>query len=87
MPLIQAPFTEGQVASLNAYQRCGQLHEFTCGKCKAMLVANRDGWTCQCGQWRQTWAHDFMCDWSWKTMLFGFSDGSSGSALSDPQLG
>jgi len=58
-----APWTEGQVAQLNANQRNPMRHPFTCGNdpCRSDLVATHSGWTCpNCGEWKQTWAHNFM---------------------------
>lgn len=60
------PWTEEQVAALNQWQKNGRFHPFTCPGNKAdcrdrrELVATRDGWICQCGEYRQGWAHDFM---------------------------
>jgi hypothetical protein len=59
------------VDSLNAYQNCGMWHPFTCSNgCGLSLLAKCDGWECPggCG-YGQGWAHQFMMDWSWKTML------------------
>ena len=62
-------FTEDQVESINAYQRCGVWHPFTCGNhCGATLIATTEGFICPtegCG-YTQDWAHGFMADWSWK---------------------
>ena len=49
---VSAPFTDDQVASLNAYQAAGSGHPFTCGPdgCQAVAQAERDGWRCpRCG--------------------------------------
>jgi hypothetical protein len=65
--LVRVPFTNDQVASLNAYQAAGSAHPFTCGTdgCREVLRAERDGWCCpRCG-YSQDWAHVFMADWSW----------------------
>jgi hypothetical protein len=65
---VSAPFTDDQVASLNAYQGAEHWHPFTCGAdgCRAVLRAEPDGWRCpSCGH-RQRWAHRFMADWSWR---------------------
>jgi hypothetical protein len=80
MSKVYAPFTPDQVASLNAYQRSGTFHEFTCGSdnchavvvydSKAILHASPKGWKCpftNC-DYTQDWAYDWMADWTWKTM-------------------
>lgn len=59
---LQAPFTDEQVKNLNAFQKAGYFHPFTCGKCSCDLVATKDGWICPtegCG-YTQDWAHGFM---------------------------
>lgn len=64
-------WTPEQVESANGFQRAGFMHPFTCGNgCGADLVAHADGWHCPttgCG-YRQTWAHGFMLDGSWRAM-------------------
>lgn len=72
---MQAPWDDDQVMSLNAYQACQWHHPFTCGQREPdgtahVLVAGREGWSCpRCDagvkQYRQTWCHDWMADWSW----------------------
>jgi hypothetical protein len=65
---VSVPFSDDQVASLNAYQAAASGHPFTCGTdgCREVLRAERDGWRCpRCGYW-QGWAHAFMADWSWR---------------------
>jgi hypothetical protein len=70
-----APFTPGQVESLNAYQHCGVLHPFTCGRDRTdekhadgdVLVATEAGWHCPSCDYAQSWCHDWMADWSWKS--------------------
>ena len=62
---IFAPFTERQVAALNACQRSGVMHPFTCAgehELHQTLVAEPDGWHCpdEACDYRQTWAHAFM---------------------------
>jgi len=72
--IINAPFTDDQVASLNAYQRSGAGHPFTCGNdcCpgaregERVLEADRYAWHCPRCSYLQTWAHRFMANWSWK---------------------
>lgn len=64
--MSQDIWTEEQVAALNAYQKAGRFHPFTCPggepSCQdhRELIATRQGWVCHCGAYRQDWAHDFM---------------------------
>lgn len=64
---IRAPFSEAQIAALNAYQRSGRMHPFTCGgehELHQTLIAEQDGWHCpdeRC-DYRQDWAHAWMAD-------------------------
>lgn len=61
---IRAPFTTEQVERLNEYQRAGTFHPYTCPgdmpTCidRRELVATEAGWVCQCGAYRQDWAHE-----------------------------
>lgn len=71
---VQTPWTQGQVDSLNAFQRSGVMHPFTCGDdaCRAAtdgeeLLATPSGWVCRRCTYRQFWAHAWMTDWSWQT--------------------
>lgn len=60
--MLKAPWTDEQVDHLNAFQRSGAFHPFTCGKCRNDLVATTGGWICpttDCG-YTQDWAHEFM---------------------------
>jgi hypothetical protein len=60
-------WTPEQVGNLNAYQRAGIMHPFTCGNRhpgERELVATIYGWICTCCDWQQGWAHDFMLDGS-----------------------
>lgn len=67
--MIIAPFSDDQVASLNAYQACGYAHPFTGADSGFDLIATREGWVEEPGgPVVQTWAHDFMGDWSWKAI-------------------
>ena len=67
IPRVTAPFTPHQVASLNAYQQSsGPWHPFTCGKCRANLIATPEGWRCANDDYQQDWAHEFMADWTWR---------------------
>lgn len=71
---VKAPFTEEQVKSLNAYQRSGYFHPFTCGNdnCPhkrhehSVLYAKTDGWHCPNCNYTQNWAHVWMANWEWK---------------------
>lgn len=73
--MIEAPWTNEQVAALNEYQRSGRMHPFTCGnrgaeghRCdpewgggdKGVLRATAAGWICPDCDYTQNWAHDFM---------------------------
>lgn len=63
---LLAPFTAAQVDALNACQRLGHLHPFTCpgheGGGDLDLVATRSGWICRHCEYRQDWAHAGMLD-------------------------
>jgi hypothetical protein len=69
---IQKPTTEiwtqDQVDSLNAFQQSDKFHPFTSPITNKDLVATIYGWVekTNSSQIVQTWAHDFMLDWSWK---------------------
>jgi hypothetical protein len=63
-------WTDDQVATLNANQKAGQFHPFTCGGssevpgCREVLVATPNGWVCpdpRC-TYTQGWAHGFMME-------------------------
>jgi hypothetical protein len=79
MPDIHAPWTSEQVDALNAFQKGGGFHPYTCGGDHAGpspdLVATTDGWRCpQDGcEYRQDWA-----------MAFAFDPANHASALSWP---
>jgi hypothetical protein len=69
---IEAPWTDDQVASLNAYQACGYRHPFTYGDgpAKSDMIATRDGWVViEGGQVVQNWAWAWMADWTWKLQV------------------
>lgn len=61
----RAPWTVEQVVALNALQDDPYAHGYTCPGnghrgCAAhgrMLTATPDRWVCNCGRYRQTWAH------------------------------
>lgn len=67
-----SPWTEDQVASLNGYQQCDLYHPFTGqnrqpNSDETILIATPEGWVeFDGGPVVQTWAHEFMLDWSWK---------------------
>lgn len=58
-------WTEEQCECLNAFQTCGHMHPFTCGRehsGERVLVATAQGWVCPepgC-DYTQGWAHPFM---------------------------
>jgi hypothetical protein len=66
--IIEAPWTDEQIANLNASQQSGRFHSFTCGLRDqhrgnpGVLVATMDGWSCPASgcDYRQDWAHAFM---------------------------
>lgn len=69
--IIRAPWTPEQVDALNAFQRRGGMHPFTCGgehtPASPALVAYTDGWRCpqpygESCDYRQDWAHAFMAE-------------------------
>lgn len=65
--IIEAPWTENQVATLNAFQRSGVAHPFTCERDHTLhqtLIAESDGWHCpdpDCS-FTQDWAMSIMAD-------------------------
>lgn len=66
-----APFTLDQACSLNAYQRAGMFHPYTCGadSTHPPLVAVVDaGWVCETCGYTQNYALTWMADWSWQRM-------------------
>jgi len=71
MSRVDAPWSEEQVASLNAYQKAGVMHPFT-GTRKpngdeTILIATPAGWVEEeGGPVVQTWAHDFMANGAWR---------------------
>jgi len=67
MTYTLSPFTQDEVNSINAFQKCGYWHPFTCGDgCKSSLVATPNGLECvECNMYRQNWVHDFMANWGW----------------------
>ena len=76
---VLAPFTDDQVASLNARQESGHLPPYTCGAAfchdrdvigeSFPLAADRDGLHCIGGfgcTYTLTWAYPQTADWSWR---------------------
>jgi hypothetical protein len=59
---IYAPWTDEQVRNINAWQKSGKIHPFTCGVCRADLVATTQGWKCNTRNcnYAQTWALGLM---------------------------
>jgi hypothetical protein len=79
--IVAAPWSEDQVASLNAFQTSG-FHPFTCGPSSHPLVATPEGWICAFDAYTQDWAHTFMLDWSWRDLVPTRPAGSSWAAKS-----
>lgn len=67
LEIVRAPFTDEQVAGLNAYQTESALHPFTCGNNSThpVLVAAREGLHCTACTYTQQWAHAAMADGRW----------------------
>lgn len=66
---IEAPFTDDQVASINAFQQSGLMHEFTCTtrhQAGSALFATREGMRCPGCDYLQTWVHTYMANGDWK---------------------
>jgi len=79
LPVARAPWTAGQVSSLNDFQAAGGFHPYTCGNddCpgtagddedgeRASLVAREDGWHCPACDYTQDWALAFIADGGWR---------------------
>lgn len=71
MNIIEAPWTDEQVAHLNHYQGSTNHHPFTGvrgpGGKETILIATSAGWIERDGgPIVQTWAHSFMADGSFK---------------------
>lgn len=68
MNILNAPWTPEQVEALNARQRDGKFHPYTCGSGNrtdsahldgtGILVATAGGWVCPYCDYRQSWALD-----------------------------
>lgn len=72
--MISMPWTDEQVAALNAYQAKAPFHPFTCGYRDdhysvdpGILIATPTGWECpyKYCDYMQHWAHPFMADPHW----------------------
>lgn len=73
-----APWTAGQVDSLNEYQRSGFGHPYTCPNRdvghregvdgRSVLVATEAGWDCPDCAYTQDWAHQWTVDGSWRKL-------------------
>lgn len=70
MSIERQPWTDEQVANLNAFQQAGTCHPFTCGSSRrtdadhldgeGVLVATPQGWVCPYCNYRQDWCLGFM---------------------------
>lgn len=59
--IIVAPWDVVVVARLNAFQKRGGMHPFTCGNdTRDILVATTEGWVCRNCDYTQDWALAFM---------------------------
>jgi hypothetical protein len=75
MQRVDAPWTDDQVASLNAYQQAGYRHPFTGSEGldghRVTLIATSRGWVERVGgPVVQTWAHEEMTNWKWRMPEF-----------------
>lgn len=61
---IFRPWNAGTVAALNAYQKLGEYHPFTCPNPHPdrELIATTDGWRCRHCGYTQDWALSGMVD-------------------------
>ncbi len=69
-----APWTESEMASLNAYHASGVMNPFTCENddanyCASVLVATPAGWICPDCDYTQNWAAEWMANWGWRIAL------------------
>lgn len=70
----KAVFTPDEVKSLNAFQRAGVRHPFTCVRGRdrnhldgeGVLLATERGWVCLYCDYTQDWAYSSMRNWRWK---------------------
>jgi hypothetical protein len=69
-------FTPDEVKSLNAFQRVGVRHPYTCVRGRdqnhldgeGVLLATEHGWICLYCEYTQDGASEFMKNWKWKEM-------------------
>ena len=64
---METKWSKEVVDKLNAYQKEGKFHPYTCcsyNGCKRSeennwgeLIATEDGWICPCGKYKQNWYH------------------------------
>lgn len=57
---VEAPWSQDIVDRLNAYQKSGFFHPYTCAECRSDLIATAEGWKCSevgC-EYTQGWAHE-----------------------------
>lgn len=78
--MITTPWTDEQVAALNAFQVRAPFHPFTCGyrddhyvANEGILVATTIGWECPypACEYTQEWADEFMTNPHWLECLGG----------------
>ncbi len=65
---VTAPFSPEQVKSLAEYQLADLTHPFTCENGHT-LQATENGLVCDACGYNQNWAHLFMANDSWKSLL------------------
>ena len=75
----KAVFTADEVKSLNAFQRAGVRHPYTCRwdhrdadhlDGEGVLLATERGWICLYCDYTQDWASASMKNWQWKEMFW-----------------
>jgi hypothetical protein len=78
--------TPEQQESFNGFQIAGFMHPFTCGTkekhapgADEVLVARDDGFYCPSCDYKQTWAHAWMLDGSWRETLKNWGIGLFGN--------
>lgn len=57
--MIRTPWTNEQIAALQAHQDNPMYHPYTCGNDSrhTPLIATKDGWRCADCDYKQDWAH------------------------------
>ena len=71
-PRTNAPFTKEQAESINAYQKAGVFHEFTCATedCDGVLQASEGaGLYCPQCHYTQGWVHSWVANGTWKALI------------------